>query len=472
MDSIMKFALDGYKDIKADKLIGIFGNPIKHTLSPLIHDTLSKILGINERYIPFHIENNLCKYVEIAYDQGILGLNITIPYKQEVISCLAEVDAAAKLIGAVNTLVRCKEGYMGYNTDMPGLARAILSEGMKLKDKRIIILGAGGAARAAAYMCAEYGASRVFIVNRTFEKAYVIADDMNHVFDTDIYVPISSKEYRKIPFDNYMFIQCTSVGLHEGDGLPLIDDKKFYEMADCGVDLIYNPAETPFIKLLKNKGIRAINGLKMLLYQGIMAYELWNNLKISDDLADRVYKVLCREVYETIRYKSNNIVLIGYMGSGKTTVGEYIAKKFEYDFLDTDSYIVEREGMSINDIFKLKGEAYFRELETEILKEFQGKINNTVISTGGGLPVRIENRELLRKIGTIYYLCTSADSIYNRLKDCKDRPLLACENPHDRIKEMLDIRHPLYVETADFEILTDDKTIDDISESFVLEDRI
>lgn len=463
MKSIMEAAIEGYRNIEADKIIGIFGNPIKHTLSPVIHDTLSDMLGLNERYIPFHIESNLGHYVKTAYEQGVLGLNITVPYKQEVIPYLAEVDGAAKAIGAVNTLVRCNEGYKGYNTDMPGLARAILSEGMELQGKKVIMLGAGGAARAVAYMCAEYGAASVYIINRTFENAKKIADDMNAVFDTDMFVPFAAEDYKLIPKDSYMFIQCTSVGLHEGDGLSLIDDEDFYNMASCGVDLIYNPAETPFIKLLRNKGICAVNGLKMLLYQGIMAYELWNNVSITDEMSDTVYRLLCNAVYNVKPDASGNIVLIGYMGSGKTSVGKYIAEKYGYDFLDTDFYIVEREGMSVNDIFTAKGEQYFRALETELLSELKEHLKNTVISTGGGLPLRRENSELLRKIGRVYYLSAAPDTIYERIKDCTDRPLLAGSNPYEKICEMLEERHPLYLQAADIEIHTDGRRLSDIA---------
>lgn len=295
--SIMDYAIEGYKNVQAKQYIGIFGNPIKHTLSPVIHDTLSKSLGVDERYIPFHITDNLKAAVESAYDEGILGLNITVPYKQEIMPYLVDIDPAAKAIGAVNTLVRTDVGYMGYNTDMPGLAKAIFSEGMELKDSKVVMLGAGGAARAVAYMCLYYGAKRVYIINRTFEKAKSIADDINMEFGKDCIIPLSSRDYKSIPEDRYIFIQCTSVGLHNGDGLPLVDDRGFYQMAECGVDLIYNPAKTPFLQLIEEMGGKAFNGLKMLLYQGIMAYELWNQVEISEELANIVYSELKNTVY-------------------------------------------------------------------------------------------------------------------------------------------------------------------------------
>lgn len=295
--NIMNYAIDGYKDIQSEEYIGIFGNPIKHTLSPVIHNTISYELGISERYIPFHITENLGDAVKTAFDDGILGLNITVPYKQEVMPYLVDIDPAAKAIGAVNTLVRMEDGYKGYNTDMPGLAKAIESEGIVLKDSKVIMLGAGGAARAVAYMCAHYGASKVYIVNRTFENAKKIADDMNEEFGKDVITPISATDYKTIPTDEYLFIQCTSVGLHQGEGLPLVEDKSFYNMATAGVDLIYNPAKTPFLKLMEELDKQAVNGLKMLLYQGIMAYELWNNVTVNDELSIKVYDALCEAIY-------------------------------------------------------------------------------------------------------------------------------------------------------------------------------
>lgn len=459
--NIMKYAIDGYRDIKSEKYIGIFGNPIRHTLSPVIHDSLSDELGINERYIPFHITENLGDAVKIAFSDGIEGLNITVPYKQEIIPYLVDIDDAAYAIGAVNTLVRHKDGYKGYNTDMPGLAKAISSEGINLSDSKVIMLGAGGAARAVAYMCLNYGASRVYIVNRTFENADSIAKDMNAHFKCNRISAVSADEYGTIPEDKYIFIQCTSVGLKKEDGLPLIDDEKFYSMAYCGVDLIYNPAKTPFLALMEKLGVKSVNGLKMLLYQGILAYELWNDVNVSDEISNKIYAKLKKAVY------GNNIVLIGYMGSGKTTIGKEISEKYGYDFLDTDSYIEEKEGMSISDIFEKKGEAYFRDLETKVLEELSYELSHTVLSTGGGMPLREQNAMLLREIGKVYYLEASADTIYERVKQDTKRPLLKVDDPYKRIHEMIDLRDPLYNKAADCVLKTDNYSVEKICEEII-----
>ena len=449
----MKYAIDDYKAVQAEEYIGIFGNPIKHTMSPIIHNTISRQLSKDMRYIPFHITEDLGGAVKTAYEDGIVGLNITVPYKQEVMEHLADVDEAAKAIGAVNTLVRVDGGYKGYNTDMEGLAHSLMVEGVELTNSRVIMLGAGGAARAVAYMCLKYGADRVYIVNRTFDNAKKIADDMNQTFGCDKLIPLSVEDYYIIPNGRYIMIQCTSVGLHEEDGLPLILDESFYDKAQVGVDLIYNPARTPFLKLIEERGGKAINGLGMLLYQGVKAYELWNAVEVPEWLVKRVYHALERVAYDN----DENVVLIGYMGSGKSTVGKFLAMVYGYDFIDTDELIEIKEGMSINNIFAEKGEDYFRQLETKVLVDLKGKLRNTVIATGGGMPVKEKNRPLLKELGKVFYLKANYDTTYKRVSGGNGRPLLnnlEGNSLYQRIKEMTAIRTPIYTEVADVVIDT------------------
>lgn len=144
-----------------------------------------------------------------------------------------------------------------------------------------------------------------------------------------------------------------------------------------------------------------------------------------------------------------NIILTGYMGCGKTTVGKNIAKLTGYTFVDTDEMIVEQQGRSINQIFATEGEQAFRDMETQLLSLLvAGKSDRLVISTGGGMPVREENRQLLAKLGRVVYLKASPLTIYNRTKDDTTRPLLQCEDPMKRIEEMIAVREPLYEEGA------------------------
>ena len=163
------------------------------------------------------------------------------------------------------------------------------------------------------------------------------------------------------------------------------------------------------------------------------------------------------------RVDSGNIVLIGFMGSGKSTVGKYIARSMgDKNFIDTDEYIVEEEGMPITEIFSTKGEEYFRELETKTLGYFKTNYRNTVFSTGGGMPLRKENADILRKIGTVVYLRVTADTIYERVKDDTKRPLLQVDNPYERICKLLDEREGKYVAAADKIVDTDGKSLKDI----------
>lgn len=279
---------------------GLIGNPVEHTLSPLIHNTLAARLGQELVYVPFHVEQGkLAEAVRGADALNILGINVTVPYKSEVIAHLAEIDELARNIGAVNTLVRTAGGYKGYNTDMEGLYRAMASEGIKITGEQIILLGAGGAARAVAWLCASKGAERVYLLNRTQDKAETVAEEVNISAGREAIRPMRLADYAAIPDGKYLAIQGTSVGLSPNDEDVVIEDAAFYEKVHTGFDLIYNPWETKFMRLVKARGGRAYNGLKMLLYQGIIAYELWNGVDVSEKEAQIVYEGLKNAV--TIR---------------------------------------------------------------------------------------------------------------------------------------------------------------------------
>lgn len=164
----------------------------------------------------------------------------------------------------------------------------------------------------------------------------------------------------------------------------------------------------------------------------------------------------------------DNIVLIGYMGSGKTTVGKYICEKYGYGFVDTDEYIVNNERMSINEIFEKKGEAYFRDLETETIKKLAETLSKTIISTGGGLPVKVENEAYLKALGKVYYLKTDADTIYKRVSEDNSRPLLKGDDLHNKICTMLNAREPRYIACANYVIeIGADTSIQDIADTIV-----
>lgn len=278
--------IDGYT-----RTCGLIGNPVEHTLSPAIHNTLAELMDTKLCYVPFRVdEGELEAAVKGAYALNLLGLNVTVPYKSEVIPFLRELDPLAEKIGAVNTLVRTEGGYKGYNTDMPGLYRAMCSDGVRIEGEKVLVLGAGGVARAVAVLLAERGAEEVLLMNRTLEKAQHIADEVNGMTGRKLAHAMEYAGHTELPAgEHYLAIQATSVGMHPHDEDVVLEDGTFYEKVHTGYDLIFNPERTRFMQLVEKAGGRAFNGAKMLLYQGIIAYELWTGAEVSDELADRVF---------------------------------------------------------------------------------------------------------------------------------------------------------------------------------------
>ena len=275
---------DGYT-----RTCGLIGNPVEHTISPLIHNHLADKREDNLVYVPFHVAHDkLEEAVKGAFALNLLGCNVTVPYKSDVIPYLEQIDPLAERIGAVNTLVRSEEGFKGFNTDMPGLYRAFERDGVKIPGEEVVILGAGGVARAVAILLAEKGASRIVILNRSIDKALGIAQEVNGYVGRDLMEVLPLAEYRQLT-GRYLAIQATSVGMYPRVEEVIIDDPDFYKRIHTGYDLIYNPSVTKFMEYVQQSGGKAYNGLKMLLYQGIIAYELWTGKSISDRLADEVY---------------------------------------------------------------------------------------------------------------------------------------------------------------------------------------
>lgn len=271
---------------------GLIGNPVEHTLSPVIHNTLSAVLGKNLVYVPFHVETGrLEDAVKGAFALNLLGMNVTVPYKSDVIPYLVDIDPLAEHIGAVNTLVRTEKGYKGYNTDMPGLYRAMCEDGVKIKGKKVLILGAGGVARAVAMMLLDKGAKKAIILNRTLQKAQEVADEVNHLAGKKFAKAMSIDAYDTLPEgERYLAIQATSVGMYPNCDAAVIEDPAFYKKVHTGYDLIFNPSKTRFMELVEEQGGKAYNGEKMLLYQGIIAFELWTGCEVEPWLAEKVYE--------------------------------------------------------------------------------------------------------------------------------------------------------------------------------------
>lgn len=278
------------------RLCGLIGNPIAHTLSPVIHNELAAVLGHNLVYVPFLVKKDLKRAVLGAFELNVLGMNVTVPYKKDVMEFLVDVDENARRIGAVNTLVRTENGYKGYNTDYLGLKRAMESEGIFVKEKDVVVLGAGGAANAVVYLCAQSGARQIFILNRTLERAQELAARVGEYFPNVKISAMETQQYENLPKEQLVVLQTTSVGLHPNAGEAAITDEAFYKRIAQAMDIIYNPAQTKFMQLVKAQGGFACGGLKMLLYQGVTAYELWNDTSVEEATCQHVLRLLEKQL--------------------------------------------------------------------------------------------------------------------------------------------------------------------------------
>ena len=292
------------------KVCGLIGWPVGHSVSPVIHNSLAEIYGKNLVYVPLPVEQGkLQKAIEGAEAFGFAGMNVTVPYKSGVIPYLREIDPLAERIGAVNTLVRTEGGYKGYNTDMPGLYRAMRMDGVQIEGEDVILLGAGGVARAIAFLLLDKGAAHVHIFNRSRVRAEELTKEVNDeaarrpegkrgssakraAGQKEVFAAAYAlDEYTKLDQSRrYLVIQATNVGMYPNAGCAVIEDEAFYRLAKTGYDVIFNPTTTRFMELVRSAGGQAFHGLKMLLYQGIIAWELWNDMEVSKEAADEVYR--------------------------------------------------------------------------------------------------------------------------------------------------------------------------------------
>lgn len=278
------------------RICGLIGNPVEHTMSPAIHNTLAAQQGENLVYVPFHVPSGqVGAAVRGAFALNLLGVNVTVPYKSEVLPFLEEIDPLAEQIGAVNTLVRGKSGFKGYNTDMPGLYRAMCEDGVSIQGEKVLILGAGGAARAVAMLAAAKGAEGIILLNRTLERAERLAAEVNRVSGRETARAMALAEFSQLPpEERFLAVQTTNVGMFPKTEETLIEDEAFYRKIHTGYDLIFNPVRTRFMSLVERGGGRAFGGLRMLLYQGVIAYELWTERQVDGELAQRAYREMKR----------------------------------------------------------------------------------------------------------------------------------------------------------------------------------
>lgn len=270
------------------KVVGLIGEPVEHSFSPPMHNEAFKTLGLDYVYVPFNVSpNNLKSAIEGANSLNIQGLNVTIPHKINVINYLKELDPIAELIGAVNTIDF--KNLKGYNTDGIGCIRAI-EEVTKIKDKNIVVAGAGGAARAIVFYLAKYGAEEVNILNRNLKKAENLASDLlasnliSNVNSSDI------SEISKFISDADILIDTTPIGMH-----PNVSDEPIVKAADIHEelvvnDIVYNPNETVLLKEAIKANAKVVYGIKMLLYQGAESFKIWTGREAPIDVMEAKLK--------------------------------------------------------------------------------------------------------------------------------------------------------------------------------------
>ncbi len=270
----------------------LLGDPVEHSHSPLIQNSFSETEGVNNIYTAFRLKKGEAgTALKGAFSLGIKGFNITVPHKTDVIPYLCYVDPLAERIGAVNTLVLTEQGYAGYNTDIYGFMRQTEESGFDITGKKVIMIGAGGAANAVLQGLYELGAAGVYILNRSVDKAVQkFGQDERNVI-----LPLNA--FKEIPGSGYFCAQCTSVGLFPGNSDSPIEDKEFFEKISYAVDVIYNPEETAFMKKVRACGGKAENGLKMLLYQAVEAFYRFHGVRVSDSGVETARKKLYEKVY-------------------------------------------------------------------------------------------------------------------------------------------------------------------------------
>lgn len=382
---------------------GLLGAHLEYSYSPEIHSKFG-----DYQYDLIEIPEEKLK--EVVNSPEYDGFNVTIPYKRSVITLCDEVSSEALRIGAVNTIVKENGLKKGYNTDYFGFCYMLKRNNIELKGKKCMVLGNGGASAMVQTVMRDQGASEIVVVSRHGEDNY---DNLDRHFDSEI------------------IVNATPVGMYPNNGVSLVNVDDFPNLSGA-VDLIYNPNKTKFILDATTRGIPACGGLSMLVAQAEKSSELFQHRVIDDEEIDAA-------IYD-IRSELLNVVLIGMPGAGKTFLGRRIAEREHRKFIDLDDLIVEREGMSIPEIFRTKGEDYFRNVETEVLRE-TCKMSGVVIACGGGIVKRKQNYNLAKQNSRIIWVKRNLDKL-----DTEGRPISQTKS----VEEIYEARKDLYEAWSDY----------------------
>ncbi len=385
---------------------GLIGKNIDYSFSPYIHSLLGYDYGVK------NLERE--KIADFFAKKDFSGVNVTVPYKKEVIKYLDKVDATALRCGSVNTVINDNGVLTGYNTDFCGLDAALKRAGIDLRGRNVLIAGSGGASDTAKFLAEVSGAERIKIVSR---KGGINYGNVYENTDTEV------------------IIDATPVGTTPDFNEKILDLSQFPNLTGV-FDLTYNPLKTALIRQAESLGLRSDNGLYMLIKQACAASELFKKTTVSAEK--------CDNIYEKVRKSMTNIVLIGMPGCGKTTVGKKLAEITGREFFDVDEIIEKEEKTTIAEIFVKKGEKYFREREKETVKRlslFTGK----VIATGGGSVIDCENADYLGRNGIFVWIKRDLTLL------CSDgRPLLSDDT--EKREKLFSERKPFYEKVADMTI--------------------
>jgi len=380
---------------------GLLGRKLGHSYSPMIFDLMGGYrYDLHERE-PEGIE-------DLLRNTDFDGINVTIPYKKEVLQYLDEIAPLALRLGAVNTIVKRNGKLFGYNSDYYGFRSMVLRTRIDVAEKKVLVLGSGGASVTVRAVLEDLGAN-VVIISRTGENNY---DNLG------------------LHRDASMIVNTTPLGMYPNNGVSALDVSGFPEMEGV-LDLIYNPARTQLLLDCEKYGIPGFNGLWMLVAQAKQSAEWFLDTQLPDSLVS--------DIHRKLRDKMENIALIGMAGCGKSTIGRNLAKETGKKFVDADTEIELLAGKTIPEIFAQDGEEEFRRLETEVLTKL-GKQSGLVIATGGGCVTRERNYPLLHQNSRIIWLkrCPS------RLPT-EGRPLSQKTSP----VELYELRKPMYKAFSD-----------------------
>ncbi len=402
-------------------MYGLLGEHLPHSFSPQIH----KSLGNNE-YKLFEVEpENLEKFLT---EKNFKGLNVTIPYKKAVMKYLDVISPEAEKIGAVNTITVRDGKLYGDNTDYYGFKYMVEKSGIKIKGKKAVVLGSGGASATVVAVLRDMGSCEIVVVSRNGEVNY-----------TNIYEQ----------GDIQIIVNTTPIGMYPDNMNTPIDLTRFSNLSGV-LDVVYNPLRTRLVMEAENMGIPAVAGLSMLVAQAKKAHEIFFDTKVDDEICEKITRELFKQMC--------NIVLIGMAGCGKSTVGKTLADMLGKDLIDTDEMIVNTENKAIPEIFAEKGEDYFRWCEN-VAVNLAGKEKNCVIATGGGVVTRPENYLPLKQNGIIVFINRNAD-----LLPTNGRPLSQMHG----VRELYEKRMPLYKQFAHIEV-DGNGTIEGVAEKIVKE---